>query len=84
MRLSNEKIKPPFTTNHSLSPKLKTMRNSRIFDFALKDCLFGTVKWTKNTDPDKYSYYGYGIKFDSRSLFRIQILTAVKIFWFLE
>ena len=29
----------------------------------------GAVKLTKNTDPDKYFYSGYGIGFDSRSLF---------------
>ena len=31
--------------------------------------MFGNVKLTKNPDPDKYSYSGYGIRFDSRSLF---------------
>ena len=38
-------------------------------DFSLKDCLFGSVKVTKNDDPDKYKYSGYGIGFDSRSKF---------------
>ena len=32
----------------------------------LKDCLFGTVEITKNAYPNKYSYSGYGIGFDSR------------------
>ena len=40
-------------------------------DFGLKHCLFGAVKLTKNTDPDKYSYSGYGIGFNSCSLFSI-------------
>ena len=31
--------------------------------------MFGAVKLTENTDPDKYSYSGYGIGLDSRSLF---------------
>ena len=35
--------------------------------FSLKVCLFGAVKLTKNADPNKYSYSGYGIGFDSRS-----------------
>ena len=26
------------------------------------------LKLTKNANPDKYSYSGYGIRFDSRSL----------------
>ena len=32
----------------------------------LKDCLFGNVKITKDADPNKYSYSGYGIGLDSR------------------
>ena len=31
--------------------------------------MFGSVKLTKNADPDKYNYSGYGIGFDSRSEF---------------
>ena len=37
--------------------------------YTLKDCFFGAVKLTKNADPDKYSYSGYGIGFDLRALF---------------
>ena len=37
-------------------------------NFALKDCLFGAVKLTINTGPDKCSYSGYGVGLDSRSL----------------
>ena len=44
------------------------MRNSNT-DFTLANCLFGSVKLTKNADPDKYKYTGYGIGFDSRSEF---------------
>ena len=40
-------------------------------DFTLKDCLFGDAKLTKNADPDKYSYSGHSIGFNSRSLFLI-------------
>ena len=32
-------------------------------------CLFGSVKLTKNADPDKYVSTGYGIGFDWRSEF---------------
>ena len=35
----------------------------------LKNCLFGAVYLTKNTDIDKYGYSGYGIGFDKRSSF---------------
>ena len=37
--------------------------------FTLGNCLFGSVKLTKNADPDKYKCTGYGIGFDSRSEF---------------
>ena len=36
-----------------------------------KDYLFGAVKLTKNPNPNKYSYSGYEIGFDSRSFFEI-------------
>ena len=38
-------------------------------DPTLKNCLFGAVNLTKNTDIDKYGYSGYGIGFDRRSSF---------------
>ena len=37
--------------------------------FILKNCLFRSVKLTKNPDQDKYKYSGYGIWFDSCSEF---------------
>ena len=36
-------------------------------DHTLKNCLFGAVTLTKNTDIDKYRYSGYGIRFDRSS-----------------
>ena len=36
--------------------------------FMLKDCLFEAVKLTESANSDKYSYSGYRIGFDSRSL----------------
>ena len=44
------------------------LRNLNI-DFTLSNCLFGSVKLTKNADLDKYKYTGYGVGFDSRSEF---------------
>ena len=38
-------------------------------DFTLNNCLFRPVTLTKNADPDKYKYSGYGIGFDYRSEF---------------
>ena len=40
-------------------------------NFTLDNCLFGSVKLTKNADPDKYVYTGYGIGFDLRSEFSL-------------
>ena len=34
-------------------------------DFNSGGCLFGAIKLTKNADPDKYSYSGYGIRFNT-------------------
>ena len=36
-------------------------------DFTLKNCLFVSVKLTKNADLNKYKYSSYSIGFDSRS-----------------
>ena len=33
---------------------------------SLENCLFGSVKLTKNTNIDKYGYSGYGIEFDRK------------------
>ena len=39
--------------------KLDTWSQDLNYDFTLKDCLFGGVEFTKNTD--KYSGYGIGL-----------------------
>ena len=39
--------------------------------FTIDNCLFGAVKLSKNTDPDKYSHSGYGIGFDARLQFSL-------------
>ena len=38
-------------------------------NFTLKDCLLEVVELFKNTDPDKYSYSGYGFGCNSRPIF---------------
>ena len=37
--------------------------------FTPGNCLFGAAMLTKNDDPDKYGYSGYGIRFDASSEF---------------
>ena len=49
--------------SYTLGPQLKNLNT----DFTLGGCLFGSVKLTKNADPDKYKYTGYGIGFNSCS-----------------
>ena len=80
----NNKIRAKFTGSclkqHKLHYKHKNIVNIYIVyelgastsnnnDPTLKNCLFGAVTLTKNTDIDKYGYYGYGIGFDRRSSF---------------
>ena len=50
-------------TMFTLSPSLRNLNT----DFILNNCLFGSVQLTKNLDPDKCNYSGYGIGFDFRS-----------------
>ena len=108
-KLSNEKFKPLYIVNKSLSPKL-LWNNSKVrlrfggsclkqedkapftpnnvanlfivyelgrwsrdlnTDFTRRVFLLGPVKLTKNADPDKYVYTGYGIGFDARSEFSL-------------
>ena len=35
----------------------------------LTNAFFGAIKLTKNTDIDKYKYFGYGIGFDGKGFF---------------
>ena len=44
--------------------KLKPYVNANT-GLTINDCLFGAIKLTKNSDPVKYKYEGYGICFDS-------------------
>ena len=65
---------------YTLHPQLRNLN----IDFTLGDCLFGSVKLTKNTDIDKYKYTGYGLGFDSRSQFHLQMEALKKMSLFLE
>ena len=51
--------------SYTLNPWLRNLNT----DFTLNNCWFVSVKLTKNADPDRYKYVGYGIGFDSRSVF---------------
>ena len=106
--LSPESIKPPTTSDNSITPTINYYNASKVRvkftgsclkqsvtsythrkkvniyivyelgastsnvnDPTLKNCLFGAVTLTKNTDIDKYGYSGYGIGFDRKSSFSL-------------
>ena len=70
MGAAENKTFPPLNkVNLFIVYKLGTLSQDLNFDFSLKDCLFGTVELAKNADPDRYSYSGYGVRFDSPSRF---------------
>ena len=60
---------------YTLNPWLRNLNT----DFTLNNCLFGSVKLTKNADPDKYKYNGSDIDFDSHSEFSFADGTWEKI-----
>ena len=51
--------------NLYIASKLDALLKDLNTDFTLGHCLFGTVKLTKNADPDKYKFSGYGMEFNS-------------------
>ena len=66
--------------SYTLGPQLGNLNT----DFTLSNCLFGSVKLSKNAYLDKYKYIGYGIGFDSRSEFSLIDGTMEKMLLFLE
>ena len=71
-RLTKNNISTPKKVVHlynsyTLGPQSRNLNT----DFALGNCLFESVKLTKNPDLDKYRYNGYGIGFDSCSEFSL-------------
>ena len=49
--------------------ELKLWPYSQTNDFAITNYLFEAVQLTKNSNIEKYSYSGYGIRFDVRLSF---------------
>ena len=58
----------------TLSPQLRNLNT----DFTLGNCLFGSVKLTKNADLDKYKYSGYSTELDSGSEFSLPVSSIRK------
>ena len=60
--------------SYTLGPQLKNLNT----DFTLCNCLFGSVKLTKNADLHNYKYSGYIIGFDSHWEFSLSDVTMGK------
>ena len=58
---------PKIVINIYISDTLNPCLRDSNTGFTLGNCLFGSVKLTKNADLDKHKYRGYGIRFDSHS-----------------
>ena len=64
--MHDTKIKAIVITNYLLNPQ----SDYKDINYpTLENCLFGSVKLTKNADIDKYGYFDYGIGFDRQSSF---------------
>ena len=53
--------------------------SSHVNDPTIKFFLFDAVTLTKNSDIDKYGYFGYGIGFDRSEVFHFQVVDMVKM-----
>ena len=78
VKFSGSCVKQDRTTfNHKKTVNIYTVydlkSNLNNFQPPLQNCLFGTVKLTKNSDIDKYGYAGYEIRFIQKELFYILV-----------
>ena len=65
--------------SYMLNPWLRNLNT----DFTLNNCLFGSVKLTKNADLDKHKYDGYDVKYILVENFYLQMRAMEKISLFL-
>ena len=63
--------------------ELDTCSRNLNMNFTPGDCLFGSVKWTKNADPDKNGLSGYKIGFNASSQLCSQMVILVQMLTFL-
>ena len=63
--INNNVSIPKKVINLYISDTLTSWLKNLSTDFTLNNCLFGSVKLTKNVDSDKYKYCGYSIEFNS-------------------
>ena len=73
--MHDTKIKAIVITNYLLNPQ----SDYKDINYpTLENCLFGSVKLTKNADFDKYGYFGYDIGFNRHHLSQL-VMKLVKI-----
>ena len=79
---------PSNVVNLYTAYELNTWSQDLNAEFTVKDCLFGAAKLTKNANPNKYSYSGYGTEIPVLTQeihsFQFQILIGVKMPLFLK
>ena len=68
--MSDKSIKPLSTSDNSLNPKLDYFNSPKFSNtdetgFIIRGC------YTKNFDPDNYSYFGYCFSFDVHGTFSL-------------
>ena len=59
--------------------ELDKINSTRNIDFTIQNALFGATKITKDSDPSHKKYSGYGICFDSKTDFTMEILQMEKM-----
>ena len=59
------------------------VKNSKA-NLTLNNCLFGSVKLSKNADLDKYKYSGYGVRLTLVQNFHLQMEAWQKMSLYLD
>ena len=65
-----------FIINLHIAYELNTSQRNSNTNFTLKNCIFGTVKLTRNADKSKFTYNGWGIALDRKGFWSFDNETA--------
>ena len=71
-----------FILNLYIVYELNTWPRNPTNNFILKNCLFGTVKLTRNADKSEFTYNGQGLAFDGEDFWSFDNDTARKVIIF--
>ena len=75
---------PPNIINFSIVYEFDICLEDLNANSTLKDCLFGSIKLTKNADPDKYSHSGMVVDLSLVHFFQIHVFIGVRMLLFSE